>query len=141
MSRTPQTLPQGPTQRQLRVGEQIRHAIVEVLQRGRFHDEILLDAAHIVTVTEVRASPDLKNATVYTLRLGQGDIGDVLPALNEAAPYFQKELAKRLKMKFTPRLRFVSDDSFERANRIEELLHKLPKSSQKTTDIDEDEFE
>ncbi len=125
---------QGPSQRQLRVGEQLRHAIVEVLQRGRFHDPILLDAAHIVTVTEVRASPDLKNATVFILRLGQGDVSELLPALNEAASYFQREIAKRIKMKFTPRLRFVSDDSFERANRIEELLHKLPKPSESESD-------
>jgi ribosome-binding factor A len=119
----------GPSQRQLRVGEQLRHAIVEVLQKGRFHFESLLDAAQSVTVTEVRTSPDLKHATAYILKLGYSNLGQILPDLNESAPYFQREIAKKLQLRFTPKIRFVEDNSFERANRMEQLFHELPKSS------------
>jgi ribosome-binding factor A len=115
----------GPSQRQLRVGEQLKHAIVETLQRGKFHDEILLDASYNVTVTEVRPSPDLKNATAYIMTLGGVDIERILPALNEAAPYFQKEINKKLSLKFTPRITFMTDNSFDEAQKIENILKNL----------------
>lgn len=113
-----------PSQRQLRVGEQLRHIIAETMQRGHFRDESLLDAGRI-TVTEVRVSPDLKNATAYVLSLGGLDMDKILPALNEAAPMFQKEIGRQNSMKFTPRVRFVTDTSYEQAQKIDDLLRGL----------------
>jgi ribosome-binding factor A len=118
--------PIGPTQRQLRVGEQIKHIIVETLQRGSFDDALLFDAAHTVTVTEVSVSPDLKQATAYIIKLTGSEMGSMLTALNGEANLFQKEIAKRLQTRFTPKLRFQGDDTFEKSARIEELLHNLP---------------
>lgn len=115
-----------PSQRQLRVGEQIRHIVVETLQRGHFHDPALLDCAGRVTVSEVRVAPDMRQATAYVLTLGGQGMDAILPALNEAAPLFQKEINKGVRMKFTPRIRFVHDHSFEEADKIERLLHNLP---------------
>ena len=120
----------GPSQRQLRVGEQLRHAIVETLQRGKFNDILLLDAAHNITVSEVRPSPDLKNATAFVMSLGGSNMAELLPALNDAAPYFQKEINRKSELKFTPKINFVIDHSFEEAQRIEAILNKLPETSQ-----------
>lgn len=117
---------QGPSQRQLRVGEQLRHLIAEVLQRGHFHDEMLFKSAQNITVSEVRVSPDLKNATAYVMTLGGKDMSAILPALNECAPYFQKEIGRSLQLRFTPKIRFAVDNSFENADRIERLLKTLP---------------
>lgn len=114
-----------PSQRQLRVGEQLRHVIVETLQQGKFHSEDLIDSRSI-TVTEVRPSPDLKNATVYVLSLGGMNMDRILPALNEAAGYFQKEINRKVRLKSTPRLTFKIDKSFEQAERIENLLRDAP---------------
>lgn len=116
--------PAEPSQRQLRVGEQIKHIVAETLRRGHFHDSALLDAGKI-TVTEVRASPDLKNATAYVILLGGGEMGDILKALNDAAPVFQKDIGRLAAMKFTPRMRFVADESFDNAKRIDELLGSI----------------
>ncbi len=116
----------GPTQRQLRVGEQLRHVIAEILQRGHFHDPVLLDAGK-VTVTEVRITPDLKNAKAYVMSLGGQQLDEIIEALNEASSYFQKEINRKTELKFTPRLRFVEDQSFEQAGRIEEILREIPK--------------
>ena len=121
--------PIGPTQRQLRVGEQIKHIIVQSLQRGKFNDPLLFDAAHMVTVTEVSVSPDLKQATAYIIKLTGAQMGSMLTALNGEAHAFQKEIAKVLQTRFTPKLRFVGDDSFEKSARIEEILHNLPKAA------------
>lgn len=114
----------GPSQRQLRVGEQLRHIIAETMARGHFHNKALLDAGRI-TVTEVRVSPDMKNATAYVMSLGGLNMDDILPALNEAAPLFQKEIGRQNSMKFTPRVRFKADDSFAQAQKIEDLLRDL----------------
>lgn len=122
--------PIGPTQRQLRVGEQIRHIIVETLTRGKFGDPLLFDAAYTVTVTEVSVSPDLKQATAFIIKLTGSEMGSMLTALNGEAFLFQKEIAKRLQTRFTPKLKFVGDESFEKSARIEELLHNLPKAVQ-----------
>ena len=119
--------PVGPTQRQLRVGEQIKHMIVEMLQRGKFGDPLLFDIGHTVTVTEVSVSPDLKQATAFIIKLQGSEMGSMLTALNGEAHAFQKEIARKLQTRFTPKLRFVGDDSFEKSARIEELLHNLPK--------------
>lgn len=115
----------GPSQRQLRVGEQVRHALMETMQRGHFSDPLLLEEAPRLTVTEVRASPDLKNATAYVTSFGGRRMDEILPALNDAAPVFQKEIAHRLKLRFTPRLRFVMDESFDQANKIDTILKNL----------------
>ncbi len=112
------------SQRQLRAGELIRHIVVQTLQRGHFHHEVLLDGGQI-TVSEVRPSPDLKNATAYVYSLGGKNMEEVLQALNEDAHIFQKEINRNSNLKFTPRIRFVKDESFSNANRIEELLSEI----------------
>ncbi len=114
----------GPSQRQLRVGEQIRHVIAEAMSRGHFSSPVLLDAGRI-TVTEVRVSPDLKNATAYVMALGGADMEQILPALNEAAHVFQKEIGRGARIKFTPKVRFVADGSFDEAQRIENILKDI----------------
>jgi ribosome-binding factor A len=116
-----------PSQRQLRVGEQIRHIVAQTLMRGHFHDPALLDAGR-VTVTEVRVSPDLRHATAYVITLGGEDMDSVLPALNEAAPVFQQAVNKETDLRNTPRIRFIPDESFANADRIEALLRSLPDS-------------
>jgi ribosome-binding factor A len=115
----------GPSQRQRRVGEQLRHTISETMRRGHFHDETLLESAHHITVSEVRPSPDLKAATAFIMTLGGVDMDLILPALNEAAPYFQKEINRQLNLKFTPRIKFVKDESFDEARRIDDILKGL----------------
>ena len=110
----------GPSQRQLRAGEQLRHIIAETMARGHFTHEILLDAN--VTVAEVRVTPDLKQAKAFVMSLGGGDMDEVLPALNEEAHVFQKEIARQQAMKFTPKVRFVRDESFDEAQKIDALL-------------------
>lgn len=122
----PKTKHGMPSQRQLRVGEQVRHALIEVIQRGKFHDEVLMDAAD-VTINEVRMSPDLKQAKAFVSALGQDEIDHYLAALNDSAAYFQKELNRKLEIKFTPRVTFVQDKTIEQAARLEEILHNLPK--------------
>ncbi len=121
---------QGPTQRQLRVGEQLRHVIAECLQRGGFDDEVLFNSAGMVTVSEVRVSPDLKHATAFVMSLGGIDMEKILPALNDQAHFFQKEINRAIKIKFTPRLRFVRDDTFEKAARMDDLIRKLPRAAE-----------
>lgn len=117
----------GPSQRQLRVAEQIRHALVETLQRGKFNEEALIDAAPMVTVSEVRTSPDLKNATAYIMPLGSENIDEILVALNNEAYYFQKQVNRSSNLKFTPRIKFKADDTFDEAAKIDELLRNIPK--------------
>lgn len=119
-----------PSQRQLRAGELLRHIISETMQRGHFHSEALLDAGQI-TVAEVRCSPDLKNATAYVMSLGGANMEEIIPALNEEASEFQKAIGKNSNLKFTPRVRFKADDTFDEAQRIDELL--------KSVNIPEDE--
>lgn len=118
-----------PSQRQLRVAEQIRHIIGETLLRGDFYDPALSDAGK-VTVTEVRISPDLKHATAYVIPLGGAGMDGLIPALNEAAPVFQKEIGKQAGLKFTPRVQFRIDDSFDNAQRLEGILNKLKYSQE-----------
>ncbi len=114
----------GPSQRQLRVGEQIRHIIAETMARGHFHTGILLDSGRI-TVAEVRVSPDLKQAKAYVMSLGGEDMDEILPALNREAHIFQKEINRKSNLKFTPKVRFVRDESFDEAQRIEDLLRSV----------------
>jgi len=110
----------GPSQRQLRVGELVRHALAEVLSRGEAADEVL--SSHPITVPEVRMSPDLKLATAYVMPLGGRDQKKVLEALERNKKYLRSEVVRRVKMKFAPDLRFLIDERFDEAERIERLL-------------------
>lgn len=112
----------------LRVGEQLRHVISETLRQGRFDDPLLFDASAIVTVTEVRVSPDLKHATAYVLALGGGNMDEMLPALNDSASVFQRDIGRKLDLKFTPKVRFIMDKTFDYALRIETLIGALPET-------------
>jgi ribosome-binding factor A len=108
----------APSQRQLKVGELIRHALADIFSRGEVVDEVI--ARHSLTVPEVRMSPDLKIATAYVLPLGGDD--DVIDHLDRHKRYLRGEVAKRVSLRFMPELRFKADTSFERSARIEELL-------------------
>ena len=110
----------GPSQRQLRVGELIRHAIAEMLARGEVHDDVL--ASHVVTISEVRMSPDLRLATIYVMPLGGGDVGPVLAALERNKRFLRGEVAHAVNLKFAPDIRFREDESFDEATRIDRLL-------------------
>jgi ribosome-binding factor A len=110
----------APSQRQLRVGEQIRHVLAGMLLEGRTHVEAL--EHRDVTVTEVRVSPDLKQATVFVTPLGGQDVPGTLADLTAAAPMLRHELARELNLRFTPRLTFQADRSFDEAQRVERIL-------------------
>lgn len=118
----------APSQRQLRVGEQIKHVIAEIIARGHFHEPVLLDGG--VTVTEVRVTPDLKIAHAYVLSLGGKDMDKILPALNAEAHYFQKEINRATQLKFTPKLQFRKDESFDTVSRLENVLSTIKYSDQ-----------
>jgi ribosome-binding factor A len=117
---SPQAGAKLPSQRQLRAGELIRHALVETLQREELRDADL--AGVDVTITEVRVSPDLKAARVYVAPLGQGDKTVVAKAMNRCASFLRGRLGRQIEMKFTPELRFLADDRFDQASRIDDLL-------------------
>lgn len=119
---------QGPSQRQLRVGEQLRQVLSESLRRGHFSNPILLDYSRDVTVTEVRPSPDLKNATAYVLSLGGENMDEILPALNEESKQFQTDINRALNLKFTPRVKFVKDATFEQSTKIDRIIENLPRA-------------
>jgi ribosome-binding factor A len=112
------------SQRQLRVGENLKHIIADCLHRGYFTSSNIRDSASI-SVTQVRASPDLKNATAYVVVLGGADMKPLLAELNASAHVFQKEIGRQANMKFTPRIRFMRDDSFDNAQRIESLIREV----------------
>lgn len=115
-----QTTPETRSVRLLKVGEQVRHVISELLMRQEVHDEVL--TAHSVSVTEVRMSPDLRHATVYVKSLLGADEAEVLQALRTNTAYFQREVASRLKLKYAAKIKFLPDESFDEAGRIERLL-------------------
>ena len=108
-----------PSQRQLRVGEQIRHILAETMQRGHFNEAILIDL-NLVSISEVRISPDLKHATAYVMSLGGADMDKILPALNRDKNVFKKEIARSARLRFTPTIRFIADNSFDEAEKIVE---------------------
>ena len=113
-------VPKAPSQRQLRVGEEVRHVLSGLFTRHEFRDP---DLAHIeVTVTEVRMSPDLKHATAFVARLGRTDIDQSLPALRRAAPYFRAQLAHALRLRVAPDVSFQADTALDYAMHINELL-------------------
>lgn len=110
----------GPSQRQLRVGELIRHALAEVLARGDMPDQVL--ASHVITVPEVRMSADLRLATIYVMPLGGQDQQAVVTALERNKKLLRGEIVRRVSLKFAPDIRFRIDERFEEAERIERLL-------------------
>jgi ribosome-binding factor A len=112
--------PGGGSQRQLRVGELIRHAVAEMLTRGDVHDPVI--EAHLITIPEVRMSPDLRLATIYVMPLGGRDIEAVLEALENNKRYLRGEIARHVNLKFSPDIRFHADERFAEAERIEKLL-------------------
>jgi ribosome-binding factor A len=112
----------GPTQRQLRVAEEIRHVLSAIFTRNDFRDPDLADVK--ITVTEVRISPDMKNATAFVARLGRSDVDQLMPALKRAAPYLRSLIAPMLKMRAIPALSFQPDATLEYAMRIDALMHQ-----------------
>ena len=114
----PQT---GPSQRQLRVGEMLRHALADILRGTDIRDPDLTGVS--VTVTQVKPSPDMKHATVFVEPLGGRNAPGVLAALNRHRGFLRGELGRNIKLKFTPELRFLEDTSFAEAERIETILH------------------
>lgn len=113
--------PEDQSVRLLKVGERVRHILSELLARGEAHDEVL--RAHTIAVTEVRMSPDLRNAKVYVKPLLGEDEATVVKALQVNTAFFQREVAQRLGLKFAPKLQFRADESFDEASRIDALLH------------------
>ena len=112
--------PETRSVRLLRVGEQVRHALADILMRGDVHDETL--AAHAVTITEVRMSPDLRHATVFAKPLLGAEEEAVLKALRRNTAYLQSEVARRVNLKYAARLKFVADESFDQGSHIDALL-------------------
>jgi ribosome-binding factor A len=111
---------EGRSVRLLRVGEQVRHILSELLMRGEIHDEVL--AAHSVSVNEVRMSPDLRHATVFVRSLGGKDDAAVLVALRQHARWLKGEVARRMTTKYAADLKFLPDESFAESSRIDALL-------------------
>jgi ribosome-binding factor A len=130
----PAATPEARSVRLLKVGEQVRHVLSELLMRGEVHDDVL--AAHTVSVTEVRMSPDLRHAHVYVKPLLGANEEVVLKALRTNTAFFQKEVASRVSMKYAAKLKFLADDSFDQATHIEGLLAQ-PKVQQDLTDSDD----
>ena len=116
------TEPQEKSVRLLRVGEQVRHVLSEILQRGDVHDDTL--AKHMVSVTEVRMSPDLRHATAFVKPLLGGDEEKVLKALRTNTAYLQSEVARRVNTKYAAKLKFLADESFDEGSHIDALLRR-----------------
>lgn len=112
--------PPGPSQRQLRVGEVIRHAIAEMLSRGDIHDPTI--ESHMITVPEVAMTADLRLATIYVMPLGGHDAKPVIEALERNKKFLRGEIARRVNLKFAPDIRFRADERFDEAERIEKIL-------------------
>jgi ribosome-binding factor A len=111
----------GPSQRQLRVAEEIRHVLAELFLRTEFHDA---DLAKVhLTISEVRMSPDLKHAAVFITQLGNKDVTPLLPALKRVSPFLRSQLAPKLGLRVTPDLKFLPDIALEQATKINKLLH------------------
>ncbi len=122
VKRRPKSKPsaKAPTQRQLRVSEEIRHVLSSLFFRGEFRDPDLAGAK--ITVTEVRISPDLKNATAFVARLGRSDVEVLLPALKRAAPYFRMQLSHEMRLRVAPQVSFQPDTTLEYAMHVDSLL-------------------
>ena len=127
--------PLGQSQRQLRVGELVRHAVASLLARGEVHDPVI--EGHLITVPEVRMSPDLRLATVYVMPLAGRDAEEVVAALERNKKYMRGEVAHAVNLKFAPDLRFHFDNRFEEAERIDKLL----RSPEVRRDLEKDDAE
>ncbi len=121
MAKFNDTSPEGRSVRLLRVGEQVRHILSELLLRGEVHDELL--SSNNVSVTEVRMSPDLRHAKVFVKPLLGSDEDAVIKALRTNTAFFQREVASRTKMKYAAKLKFLADESFDEVARIDSLLN------------------
>ena len=110
-----------PTQRQLRVGEEVRHALAMAIERGEVHDPAL--AGQVVTVTEVRVSPDLKNATAFVIPLGGDHATDIAAALNKASGFLRKWVGTHVRLRYVPRINFIVDQTFDEAAKIGGVLN------------------
>ncbi len=121
MAKFNDTSPEGRSVRLLRVGEQVRHILSELLLRGEVHDELL--SSNNVSVTEVRMSPDLRHAKVFVKPLLGSDEVAIIKALRTNTAFFQREVAARTKMKYAAKLKFLADESFDEVARIEDLLN------------------
>jgi ribosome-binding factor A len=112
----------APSQRMLRMGELVRHALAEMFSRGEVHDPVL--ETHVITIPEVSMTPDLRHATAYVMPLGGKDERAVLDALNRNKKYMRGVIAKKIQAKFTPDLHFRIDERFDRAEQIDKLLKR-----------------
>ena len=130
---------EGRSVRLLRVGEQFRHILSELLARGEVHDDVL--NSHSVSVTEVRMSPDLRHATAFIKPLLGANEEKVLKALRTNTAFFQKEVASRVSMEYAAKLKFLADDSFDQATHIEGLLAQPKVQQDLTDDADRDDAE
>jgi ribosome-binding factor A len=128
---------EGPSQRQLRAGELVRHALVEILREEAFADPALAEVS--VTLTEVRMSPDLRHALAFVMPLGGVHVGEVVEALNRAARFLRGRLGHAVELKFTPDLKFVADDSFDAAERMGRLFDDPRVRQDLDHDTDEDD--
>ncbi len=126
----------GGSQRQLRVGELVRHALADILGRGDVHDPIL--EGHLITVPEVQMTADLRLATIYVLPLGGRDVNEVITALDRNKKFLRGEIARRVNLKFAPDIRFRVDERFDEAERIEKLL-RTPSVQRDLTHKSDDE--
>ena len=123
---------EGRSVRLLRVGEQVRHVLSELLQRGEVHDAVL--QSHLVSITEVRMSPDLRHATVFVKPLLGQDEDAVLKALRQNTAFLQREVAQRVRTKYAAKVKFVPDESFDEGSHIDKLL----RSEKVAQDLDEE---
>src|ERR1700722_11382840 len=112
------------SQRRLRVGEQLRHALAQLLRPGELRDPALFDAN--VTVTEVQVSPDLRNATAFVMPLGGANAADILAGLRRGAPFLKGRIARLVRLRHVPNLTFTLDSAFDPAQRIAVILHSEP---------------
>lgn len=110
-----------PSQRQLRVGQEIKKLIAQMLERGELRDPVLSET--FITVTEVRVSSDLKYATAYVMTLNGEKLEETIDSLNESSWLFKKQIGAKLQLRYTPNLRFVEDESFKQVDKIEQLLN------------------
>jgi ribosome-binding factor A len=112
----------APSQRQLRVGEELRHIIAGILSRGEIRDPDV--EGTVITVTEVRTSPDLKHATAFVAPLGGGDVDAILSGLKRSAGYIRGQVSRQVRLRYTPQFVFELDTSFDTASHIDGLLHR-----------------
>jgi ribosome-binding factor A len=129
--------PSGPSQRQLRAGELIRHAVAEILARDEVHDPVI--QGHLITVPEVRLTPDLRMATIFVMPLAGRDGEEVVAAFERNKRYLRGEIARRINLKFAPDIRFRLDESFGEAERIDSILRspEVARDLKKTAGEDE----